>query len=403
MANGMTTFISFSLVTLAVILAVPVAVFFVEVVAAVALPQRDCLVRSREDSRSRVAILVPAHNESTGMLPTLAGIKAQMRAGDRLLVVADNCTDDTAAVAAAAGAEVVERNDPDRRGKGYALDRGLRQLAMDPPDIVTIIDSDCRLEDRAIDRLAAACAVTHRPVQALDRMTAPNESPINFRVAEFAWRVRNWVRPLGLRALGLPCQLMGTGMAFPWDLIRSAELANALIMEDRKLGLDLTLAGNPPIFCPFPCVTSDFPLTVDGVQSQRLRWEGGSIGAILTIVPRLIFLAIARADIDLLALALDAAVPPLALLGVLIMVMSTVSGLATLLGISSAAILVSSVSLLGLIGGVFLCWLKYGRDILPRGSILLILSYVFGKLPLYRRILSRKFGAQWIRTDRRKV
>ena len=105
---------------------------------------------------------------------------------------------------------------------------GLRHLGMDPPDIVIIVDADCRLADSAIDRLAAACAVTHRPVQALDLMTAPDESPINFRVAEFAWRLKNWVRPLGLRALGLPCQLMGTGMAFPWDLIRSADLASGL-------------------------------------------------------------------------------------------------------------------------------------------------------------------------------
>ena len=54
-------------------------------------------------------------------------------------------------------------------------------------------------------------------MQILDLMTAPEDSPINYRVAEFAWRVNNWVRPLGLAALGLPCQLMGTGMAFPWD------------------------------------------------------------------------------------------------------------------------------------------------------------------------------------------
>ena len=331
------TFISFLMVTLAVLLAIPTTVFFIEVVAAIALPQRDHPVPPSNRSRQRVAVLVPAHNESTGILPTLADIKAQMRAGDRLLVVADNCTDDTAAVAAAAGAEVVDRNEPERKGKGYALAWGLRHLGSDPPEIVIIIDADCRLAEGVIDRLAAACAATHRPVQALDLMTAPNGSPINFRVAEFAWRVKNWVRPLGLRALGLPCQLMGTGMAFPWDVIRSADLASGSIVEDLKLGLDLALAGNPPIFCPFPGVTSDFPMTVEGAQSQRLRWEQGHIWTIVTIVPRLIFLAIVRADLNLLALALDAAVPPLSLLGMLVMVMLLVAGMTTLLGISSAA------------------------------------------------------------------
>jgi len=278
---------------------------------------------------------------------------------------------------------------------------GLRHLGADPPEIVIIIDADCRVAEGVFDRLAAACAATHRPVQALDLMTAPNGSSINVKVAEFAWRVKNWVRPLGLRALGLPCQLMGTGMALPWDVISSAHLASGSIVEDLKLGLDLTLAGNPPIFCPFPGVSSDFPLTVEGTQRQRLRWEQGHIKAIVTMVPRLIFLAIVRADLNLLALALDAAVPPLSLLAMLVMVMLAVATTATLLGISSAAIFVSSASCVGLISGVFLAWLKYGRDILPRGSILLIFLYACRKIPLYSKILSR--NSEWTRTDRGKV
>ena len=77
-------------------------------------------------------------------------------------------------------------------------------------------------------------------------------------------------------------------------------------MEDLKLGLDFALAGNSPIFCPSARVTSDFPFSVEGVQSQRLRWEQGHIGMILTTAPRLIFPAIVQANLDLLALAFDA-------------------------------------------------------------------------------------------------
>jgi len=394
-------FISFLIATLAFLLAIPTTVFFIEVVAAIALAQQDYPVPPGNRPRQRVAVLLPAHNESTGILPTLADITVQIRAGDRLLVVADNCTDDTAAVAAAAGAEVVDRNEPERKEKGYALAWGLRHLGADPPEIVIIIDADCRVAEGVFDRLAAACAATHRPVQALDLMTAPNGSSINVKVAEFAWRVKNWVRPLGLRALGLPCQLMGTGMALPWDVISSAHLASGSIVEDLKLGLDLTVAGIPPIFCPFPGVSSDFPLTVEGTQRQRLRWEQGQIKAIVTMVPRLFFLAIVRADLNLLALALDAAVPPLSLLAMLVMVMLAVAATATLLGISSAAIFVSSASCVGLISGVFLAWLKYGRDILPRGSILLIFLYACRKIPLYSKILSR--NSEWTRTDRGRV
>src|SRR5262249_18472589 len=153
----------------------------------------------------------------------------------RVLVVADNCTDDTAVVAAAAGAEVTVRHDLMRVGKGYALDWGLRHLSVDPPDVVIMVDADCRLGAGAIERLMASVLATGRPVQALYLMTVPERSAVNHRVAEFAWRAKNWIRPLGLHRLGLPCQLMGTGMAFPWAVIRTAELASGRIVEDLRL------------------------------------------------------------------------------------------------------------------------------------------------------------------------
>ena len=126
-----------------------------------------------------------------------------------------------------------------------------------------------------------------------------------------AGRVKNWVRPLGLMALKLPCQLMGTGMAFPWDVVRSADLASGRIVEDLKLGLDLALSGSPPLFCPSAVVTSEFSVSVKGADAQRERWEYGHINLILTLAPRLLYLAILRGNLGLLALTLDMAVPPL--------------------------------------------------------------------------------------------
>ena len=140
--------LSFLLVILAGLFAIPVIVFCIEILAAIALPQQEFLLVERR----RIAVLVPAHNESKGMLGTLDDIKAQLRSGDRLLVVADNCTDDTAAVAKVAGAEVTERHDLARIGKGYALDWGLQHLSVDPPEIVIVIDADCRLATNTLDQ-----------------------------------------------------------------------------------------------------------------------------------------------------------------------------------------------------------------------------------------------------------
>jgi cellulose synthase/poly-beta-1,6-N-acetylglucosamine synthase-like glycosyltransferase len=395
--------LSFVLVTFAGLSAIPILLFCIEVVAAVVMPQREFKLSGRGGLRPRIAALVPAHNESGALLHTIEDIKKQLRAGDRLLVVADNCTDDTAAIARAAGAEVAERHDPAKIGKGYALDWGLRHLAADPPGVVVVIDADCRLADDTLDRLTTACATTHQPVQALNLMVAPDKSTLDYRAAMFAFRIKNWVRPLGLGALGLPCQLMGTGMAFPWDVIRSINLATELEVEDLKLGLDLTRAGHPPLFCPLASVESHFPSSIRGAKSQRKRWEQGHIGIIGTAIPRLIYHGFARGDVRLLALALDAAAPPLTVLGMLATLMLVLSISGVLLGLSAAALAVSAISLSMFVFAVFLCWLKFGRDILPPTAFPSVLFYVAGKMPLYRQMLSRGSHPRWIRTDRAKI
>ena len=105
----------------------------------------------------RVAVLVPAHNESANLLPTLACLRQQLGPRDRLMVIADNCQDDSAALARAAGAEVVERQDATLRGKGYALAYGVDQLRSDPPDVVLVVDADCTLSEGALERIARRC------------------------------------------------------------------------------------------------------------------------------------------------------------------------------------------------------------------------------------------------------
>ena len=394
----MSAMLSCVMVTLAGLITVPVTLLFIEIVAGILRSQVP--LHSDRDPRRRIAVVVPAHNESAGLAPTLEDIKLQLLPGDRLLVVADNCIDDTAAVAKNSGAEVVERQDAQRIGKGYALDWGLRHLDKDPPDILVMIDADCRLADGAMASLAAACTLTGRPAQARYLMTAPAGSPVNRQIAEFAWRVKNWVRPLGLRALGLPCQMTGAGMAFPWPVRGLIDLGGGSIVEDLKLGLDLTSVGHPPMFCPSALVTSEFATSVAGADNQRRRWEQGHIGVILKRAPRLFAAALARRNLGLFALTLDLSVPPLSLLTMLVMATLGLAGVAALFGLSDAAFEICAANALVFFFAVFFAWFKFGRDVLSPRAILSIPHYVLGKLSIYRQIFFGKMTAQWIRTDR---
>src|SRR4029078_8125448 len=107
--------ISVFLDALAFLLAIPAMVFALEVIAALIFPSRKISGESNGVRRQPVVILVPAHDASTGIEKTLVDIDAHLGPRDRVLVVADNCSDDTAAVARIAGAEVIAGHEPAKR------------------------------------------------------------------------------------------------------------------------------------------------------------------------------------------------------------------------------------------------------------------------------------------------
>ena len=378
------------------LLMLSVAVLFIEVLLAVT---KDEPHSETEGARGSLAIVVPAHNEASMIAATLRSILPELGASDRLIVVADNCSDETAAVATTCGAETIVRADVTRRGKGFALDFAIRHLARAAPDVVIVIDADCEVAPGSIDRLLRLCTSTARPVQALYLMhSPPNAGPLT-RIAEFAWAVKNQVRPLGAHRLGLSCQLMGTGMAFPWACISAANLASGHIVEDLKLGLDLTRTGTPPLFCPEAKVTSTFPASNEGIQSQRVRWEHGHLGMITSELPRLYLDAFAKRDVQLLAAALDLSVPPLALLVLLVTAVWCAGLLFYLLADTAVPLAMASVVAILFLVSVLMSWASYGRRIISFGSLALAAAYALWKIPLYARFLVAR-QVNWVRSKR---
>ncbi|NIF25234.1 glycosyltransferase [Pantoea sp. Tr-811] len=392
----MITLLAWLLTALALLMLVPVLVLFTEVLLA-CLAARPLPVP--RGPRPRLAVLVPAHNEATVLGATLASIQEQLGEGDQLLVVADNCSDDTAALARAAGAQVTERQHAELRGKGYALDHGVRHLAASPPQVVVIIDADCKLTAGSLDHLAHLCVATARPVQALDLMRAPAGAGLKIQVAEFAWRMKNLVRPRGMARAGLPCQLMGTGMAFRWEELATANLATGHLAEDLKLGLEFCRQGKPPLFCPEAEVTSLFPLNPEGLSNQRTRWEHGHLGVLVSDGPKLLGSALARRQLPLLAMALDLLVPPLALLTLALSALFVVAWLAGLwLGVWGAAVL-ASIGMALLVAAVLLAWGRFSREVIPFSVLIYAPLYAAKKIPLYLGFLIRR-QVQWVRSKR---
>ncbi|MDP1699411.1 MAG: glycosyltransferase family 2 protein [Aestuariivirga sp.] len=385
---------------IAIMSSLPVGIVLTEVLCALTVRKKSGLAQLRRPEGLRVAVIVPAHDEEDGIGATVSGIAKQLGASDRLIVVADNCTDGTAEQARAAGAETIARSELQRRGKGYALDFGVKHLESDPPDVVVIVDADCRLGPGAIDALVACVQLDGGAAQAFYAMTLPPDADAKRRVAAFAWIIKNEVRPTGLMALGRPCQLMGTGMAIPWVAIRRINLATGNIVEDVKMGLDLAAAGCAPRYCPEARVESDFPATERGFSVQRQRWEAGSVATMLKIAPAMFLRAVLGMNVPLMIMAMDLMVPPLMmllvslLLGVLVSVTFALTG-----GIAFPA-MIFCASLLALIVVLALAWVRFGRNVLRPRDLLELPGVFFRKLGFYLAMW-RDRGAGWIRTDRK--
>ena len=396
------------LLGLVVGLSIPVTIFVGECAAACLFRPRHAAQGSRRSHPQnwlnripslRVAVVMPAHNEALCIEAALRTLLPQLGDRDLLLVVADNCDDDTAAIARNTGATVIERHDLTRRGKGYALDFGLQWLASDPPDVVVMADADCRAEAGAIAQIAQQAAAQHRPVQAVYRMEQPPNPSPGSALSAFAFLVKNQVRPSGLDRLGLPCLLTGTGMAFPWEIIHNSPLASGNIVEDMQLGLDLAIAGYAPRLCPTAHVVGILPQQTEAADQQRTRWEHGHLQTLLTQVPRLVKASLRQGRVDLLAIALDLCVPPLSLLG---MVWAGLLAIALVVGLLGAGW--TPAVLLSVQGGlmaiaIVAAWAVFGRATITARSLLTIPLYLFGKLPRYFKFLTHR-QTEWIRTER---
>lgn len=378
------------------VIVLPVLILFIQILLA-CLPARS--PSPAHGARPRVAVLVPAHNEASVIEATLRTLKPQLLAGDRLLVVADNCSDPTTALARLAGAEVVERHDAARRGKGYALDFGVRHLASAAPDVLIIVDADCQVSEGFVERLAIRCIDSGRPVQSLNLMCAPAGSGLKVQLAEFAWSVKNRARPQGWARLGLPCQLMGTGMAFAWRDLPLIDLASGHIVEDLKMGLDFCRSGKPPLFCPDALVTSYFPRSEEGLTTQRTRWEHGHLGVILSDTPRLFVESIGKGNASLLAMTLDLLVPPLALLTLALTAAFGLSWLVFVLTGALAPALIASVGVTILGTTILLAWSQFGREIISFSALMYAPFYAIKKIPLYVGFLFKR-QVEWVRSKR---
>ncbi|MGL6075673.1 MAG: glycosyltransferase family 2 protein [Fimbriiglobus sp.] len=221
-------------------------------------------VRSRS-----FAVLIPAHNEASGITRTLDSVQSQLTATDHVTVIADNCSDETAALARQAGANCLERFHESDRGKGYALAWAIPQLPA--ADVVLILDADCELGPQFFEHLEAKLNSGAKVVQAKVILRNGEQASVRVVVA-VGCEIENAVSA-GLERLGGTITLRGTGMAFTAEVLQSTPWTSYGLTEDAEYSARLEAAGFRVSFEAAAVVYGEIAPDLAAMTKQRRRWR----------------------------------------------------------------------------------------------------------------------------------
>lgn len=343
--------------------------------------------------RLRFCYVVPAHDEGAGVAGCIASLRQTETAGHdmSIVVVADNCTDDTAAQAEAAGARVLVRHDPDHRGKGHALACAFERLLQEDHDVFIVIDADTRAEPQLIRAMAPLFATGADAVQC--RYLASNpEASQRTRLMHVAWLAFNILRLRGREYWGCSVGILGNGFALSRQALEQVPFEADSIAEDLDYHLRFVASGRRVRFCDATTVWAPAPATGAVASAQRARWEGGRFRMLRERLPMLL-LGIARGQWRLVEPALDLMLLPLAFHVLLLILLALTpwepARLLGLLGLMVVGLHVASALVIGHAG-----W----RDWLALAGAPF---YILWKLTLGKRLVAAASkNAAWVRTER---
>lgn len=244
------------------------------------------------NSVRQVVAMIPAHNEEAGIRDAIDGLLVQDRRPDRIIVVADNCVDDTAQLAVEAGAEVFETVGNTAKKAG-ALNQALAAVlpVLDDDAVVLIQDADS-----ALDQGFLSAAVRHLErddqigaVGGTFRGSADRTLVGHLQRNEYARYARD------VRRLKGKCLVVtGTAAVLRARTLRAVSQARldgripagdghggvydtTVLTEDNELTFALLHLGYK-VLSPKDCtLTTEVMTSWRALWNQRLRWKRGAM------------------------------------------------------------------------------------------------------------------------------
>ena len=245
-----------------------------------------------------ILIVIPAHDEQIVIEQTLQSCLTAKYPNHLLeiVVIADNCQDNTAQIARDMDIRVLERHDPTRPGKGHALAWAFEQLIQESHDAYMVLDADCPLDVNSLRIMDRFLQDGNRVLQANHLVSNADASPISYtagvgRTLEYDLFFSPKSR------LGLAVLLVGTGMVFHRSIIESFGWASHSCAEDTEFTISLTRQNERIRFIDNAYVRCTNAESRKELAVQRTRWASGNMSLSRTDSFRLMWEGIRKGNL----------------------------------------------------------------------------------------------------------
>lgn len=234
--------------------------------------------RKQNEPKKSFALLVAAHNEEAvikDIIHSLLRVDYPRELYD-IFVIADNCTDNTAAIARGNGAIVCERVNKEKRGKGYALEWMFDKIfKMEKKyDAVVIFDADNLVSKQFLKEMNNKLCDGYEVVQGFLDSKNPVDTWITGSYSIAFW-TSNRQFQLARSNLKLSSQLGGTGFCISTDTLKELGWGATCLTEDLEFTCKLVLNGKKVGWAHDAVIYDEKPLTLSQSWWQRKRWMQG--------------------------------------------------------------------------------------------------------------------------------
>ena len=269
----------------------------------------------------RLVVIIPAHNEELQIGKVIEEIRSCDYPEEllQIIVIADNCTDNTALLARQGGVESLERFDLCHPGKGQALEWFLQthQELYEQEDALVFVDADVLIDQNMLKELSASLA--HPAVEVVQGFNGVSNPYYNWRTAltAAAYNVFNHVRMAGNNYFFNTATLKGLGMAFEVKILQESGWPAHSVVEDMEFSILLLEKHITVQYNPAAIITSEAAAVRKQADAQRRRWEGGRFRLLLDFLPRL-SREFFNGNWKMGVMIMDLCIPPLSLLMLLV-------------------------------------------------------------------------------------